>query len=183
MKKDPDVSRILLDLKQIVKLSKRMGKQISKDYEGKRPLLVGLLTGCVPFMAELIKHITCEVEMDFIDVSSYEGVNTTGNVRVEKDITQDLKDRDIILIEDIIDTGITVAYFINLLKQRKVKSIEIAALLNKPGRRLVKDLEIKYLGVEIPNEFVVGFGLDYNGLYRNLPYVGVLDEKVYTKGE
>ncbi|MDD3382783.1 MAG: hypoxanthine phosphoribosyltransferase [Bacilli bacterium] len=183
MRKDPDVSRILVDSKRIVKTCERIGKEISKDYKDKKPLLVGLLTGCVPFMAELIKHVTCDMEMDFIDVSSYDGVNSTGTVNVDKDITQDLSNRDIILVEDIVDTGITVAYVSNLLKQRKARSIEIATLLNKPEGRIVKNLNIKYSGIEIPNEFVIGFGLDYNGLYRNLPYVGVLAAKVYKKGD
>lgn len=183
MRKDPDVSKIIIEMKEIVKTCERLGKQISKDYKDKRPLLVGLLTGCVPFIAELIKHVTCDMEMDFIDVSSYDGISSTGTVKIDKDITKDLTNRDILLVEDIVDSGITVSYVCNLLKQRDAKSIEIATLFNKKEGRIVKDLNVKYIGLEVPNEFVIGFGMDYNGLYRNLPYVGILAPRVYQKGE
>ncbi len=175
------ISEVLISEEEIVAKCKELGAIISKDYEGKRPILIGLLSGAVPFLAELIKHITCEMEIEFLDVSSYSGASSTGKVVIEKDIVADLSGRNIIFIEDIIDTGLTLDFVIENFKKRNVKSIEICTLVDKPEGRKIDTVNPKYIGFHIPNKFVVGFGLDYNELYRNFPYIGVLKEEVYKK--
>jgi hypoxanthine phosphoribosyltransferase len=177
----PCIEEVLISNDQIVKKCEELGKAISADYEGKCPVLIGLLKGSVPFMAELIKHITCDIQIDFMDVSSYNGVESTGVVRFLKDISCDVKGRDILFVEDIIDTGLTLHAVVQEFKTRQVKSIEIVSMLDKPEGRKVDDMNPKYVGFSIPKKFVVGFGLDYNELYRNLPYVGVLKREVYEK--
>ena len=176
-----DVEEILVAEQDITEKCKELGKQISADYEGKKPLIIGLLKGSVPFFAELIKRIECPIEIDFIAVSSYSGVNSTGNVVIKKDVTTDMTNRHIILVEDIVDTGLTLSKVVKEFKTRNIASCEIVTLLDKPEGRKVDDMEPKYIGFKIPNKFVIGFGLDYNELYRNLPYVGVLKKEVYSK--
>ena len=176
-----DVEEILFSLDQIVARCDEIGKQISKDYEGKTPVIIGLLKGCVPFMAELIKHIDCDIQIDFFDVSSYDGVNQTGNIRILKDIETDVHGRDIIICEDIVDTGLTIKRVMELLGCRGATSVEVVTLFDKKEGRTVSNIEPKYIGFDVPKKFVVGFGLDYNELYRNLPYVGVLKRTVYEK--
>ena len=132
-------------------------------------------------MAELMKHITCEMQIDFMAVSSYEGTTTTGMVNVKKDVSVDVKGRHVLIVEDIIDTGITLDCVQSMFKERNVASFEIVTLLDKPERRKVETVCPKYKAFTIPNEFVIGFGLDYNERYRNLPYVGVLKPSVYEK--
>lgn len=178
---DNFVEEIILNHKQIVNVCEDLGKEISKEYHDKRPILIGLLKGSVPFLAELIKHIKCEMEIDFIHASSYAGTTSTGAVMVLKDITSHVKGRHLLLVEDIVDTGLTLREVMNLLKDRGAASIEIVTLLDKPAGRTVKGVTPKYIGHTIPNKFVIGFGLDYNELYRNLDYVGVLKESVYKK--
>jgi len=175
------ISEVLITQDQIVSKCEELGQKITKDYQGKKPILVGLLTGAVPFLAELIKHIDCDMEMDFLDVSSYSGTNSTGKVKINKDLLCDITGRNIILVEDIIDTGVTLDYVINILKDRNAASIETCTLVDKPEGRKVNTVNPKYIGFNIPKKFVVGFGLDYNELYRNLPYIGVLKEEVYSK--
>ena len=177
----PDVERVLLSNEEIVLKCQELGKRISEDYAGKKPILIGLLKGAVPFMAELIKHITCEMEMDFMAVSSYEGTSTTGMVNVKKDVSLDVKGRHVIIVEDIVDTGITLDCVEAMFKERNVASFEIATLLDKPEGRKIHTVYPKYVACTIPNTFVIGFGLDYNEVYRNLPYVGVLKPSVYEK--
>lgn len=177
----PDVKEMLISNEEIIEKCKELGKKISEEYEGKRPILIGLLKGSVPFMAELMKHITCEMQIDFMAVSSYEGTTTTGMVHVSKDVSADVTNRHILIVEDIIDTGITLDCVQNMFKERKVASIEMVTLLDKPERRKVNTVSPKYVCFTIPNEFVIGYGLDYNELYRNLPYVGVLKPSVYEK--
>ena len=178
---DNFVQEIILNHQEIVSHCQRLGKQITEDYYGKKPILIGLLKGSVPFLAELMKHIKCEMEVDFIHASSYKGTTSTGAVMILKDIRAHVKDRHLLLVEDIVDTGLTLKEVMNLLKDRGASSIEIVTLLDKPGGRTVEGLFPKYIGQTIPNKFVIGFGLDYNELYRNLDYVGVLKESVYKK--
>lgn len=178
---EQDIKKVLYSSEEIVTKSKELGEQLTKDYAGKNPLLVGVLKGAVPFMAELIKHIDTHVEVDFMVVSSYHGGTTSsGEVKILKDVDTIIEGRDVIFIEDIIDTGRTLLYLRDMFKYRKAKSIKIATLFDKPEGRVV-DIDADYVCYNVPNEFVVGFGLDYNENYRNLPYVGVLKEEIYTK--
>lgn len=176
-----DCEEILITEEQIVSKCEELGKQISKDYEGKTPILISLLKGSIPFCAELIKHIDCPMEMEFIDVSSYSGVSSTGRVNIKKDVNSDLTGRHIIFVEDIIDSGLTLSEIIKYYEGRNIASSEVVVLLDKPEGRKVEGLNPRYVGFNIPNKFVIGFGLDYNELYRNLPYIGVLRRSVYEK--
>lgn len=178
---DKDIKKILVSKEQIEEICIRLGKQIDEDYKGKKPLLLGLLRGCVPFIGDLMKHINEYMDIDFMDVSSYHGgTESTGDVKILKDLDSSVDGRHVIIAEDIVDTGRTIKKVIKLLKYRNAASVEVVTLLDKPEGRVV-DLKPKYIGVTIPKEFVVGYGLDYEQLYRNLPYVGVLKEEVYTK--
>ena len=176
-----DIKRVLLTEEQILNRIKEIGKNISNEYEGKDLLVVGILKGSVMFTSELIKNITIPCEMDFMAVSSYgSSSETSGVVRILKDLDHGIEGKDVIIVEDIIDSGITLDYLLKYLKARRANSIEIVTLLTKPSRRRV-DVNVKYCGFEVPDEFLVGFGLDYNEKYRNLPYVGILKEEVYKK--
>ncbi|MCK9536169.1 MAG: hypoxanthine phosphoribosyltransferase [Bacilli bacterium] len=175
------IEEIILTHEEIADICKKFGEEITEEYQDKRPILVGLLKGSVPFMSELMKYIKCDMEIDFIQASSYSGVKSTGAVMVLKDMITPVKDRHILLVEDIVDTGLTLREVMNLFQDRGAASIEIITLLNKPDGRTVNTVVPKYIGKTIPNKFVVGFGLDYNELYRNLDYVGVLKEAVYKK--
>lgn len=174
-----DCKEILFTHDQIVKRCEDIGSQISEEYKGKKVILVGLLKGSIPFFAELAQHISLDVEFDFMAVSSYEGTESTGNVLVKKDISNDITGKDIIIVEDILDTGKTLHTVRAMLLEKGAASVEIATLLNKQERR-VYPIQAKYVGFEIPNAFVIGYGMDYNENYRNLPYVGVLKEEVYS---
>lgn len=176
-----DVEEILLTHEEIVEKSKELGKRITKDYEGKTPILIGLLKGAIPFFAELIKYVECDMEMDFIDVSSYDGVKSTGKIKVLKDVSCDVSGRHVIFVEDIIDTGLTLSEVIKMFQERNIASYEVVTLIDKPEGRTIAGVNPKYIGFNIPNKFVIGFGLDYNEIYRNLPYVGVLKRSVYEK--
>lgn len=178
---DKDIKKILVSEDEIVAKSKELGKQLSEDYAGKNPLLVGILKGSIPFMAELMKHIDTHVETDYMVVSSYHGgTESSGTVKIIKDLDNSVAGRHIIFIEDIIDTGRTLKELKELFALRQAASIKIATLLDKTEGRIV-EIKPDYTCFTIPNEFVIGFGLDYNENYRNLPYVGVLKEEVYTK--
>lgn len=178
---EQDIKKILCSHEEIVARSQELGAQLTKDYAGKTPLLIGVLKGSVPFMAELMKHIDGHVEMDFMVVSSYHGgTASSGEVKILKDVDTPIEGRDVIIIEDIIDTGRTLVYLRDMLEHRKAKSVKIVTLVDKPEGRVV-EIEADYVGVTVPNEFLVGFGLDYDEKYRNLPYIGVLKEEVYTK--
>ena len=174
-----DCKEILFTHDQIVKRCEDIGSQISEEYKGKKVILVGLLKGSIPFFAELAQHISLDVEFDFMAVSSYEGTESTGNVLVKKDISNDITGKDIIIVEDILDTVKTLHTVRAMLMEKGAASVEIATLLNKQERR-VYPIQAKYVGFEIPNAFVIGYGMDYNENYRNLPYVGVLKEEVYS---
>lgn len=177
---EQDIKKILVTEEEIVEKSKELGKILTRDYQGKTPLLVGILKGSIPFMAELIKHIDLPVELEFMVVSSYHGgTESSGTVKIIKDIDTDVSGRDVIFIEDIIDTGRTLKELKDLFAFRKANSIKIATLIDKPEGRVV-DIAADYTCITVPNEFLVGFGLDYNEKYRNLPYIGVLKEEVYS---
>ncbi|MBF0818086.1 hypoxanthine phosphoribosyltransferase [Streptococcus acidominimus] len=177
---EKDIKKVLISEEEIVAKSKELGKILTEDYAGKNPLLVGILKGSIPFMAELVKHIDTYIEMDFMVVSSYHGgTESSGTVKIIKDLDTDVAGRDVLLIEDIIDTGRTLKKLKELFALRQAASIKIATLLDKPEGRVV-EIESDYTCFTIPNEFVVGFGLDYDENYRNIPYVGVLKEEVYS---
>ena len=176
-----DIKEILLTEEQITNKVKEIGKAISEDYKGKDLIIVGILKGSVIFASELIKNISIPCEIDFMAVSSYgNSTETSGVVRILKDLDHGIEGKDIIIVEDIIDSGVTLDYLLKYLKARKANSIEIVTLLTKPSRRMV-DLDVKYCGFEVPDDFLVGYGLDYAERYRNLPYVGILKEEVYKK--
>ncbi|WP_333860208.1 hypoxanthine phosphoribosyltransferase [Clostridium sp.] len=174
-----DIKEILINKSAIKKKVKQIGKKISKDYEGKELMLVGILKGSVPFMADLLREITIPCSMDFMAVSSYgSSTKSSGVVRILKDLDFEIEGKYVLIVEDIIDSGITLSYLIEYLKGRKAKSIEIACLLNKPERRKVK-VKAKYIGFEVPDYFLVGYGLDYAEKYRNFPCIGILKEEIY----
>ena len=176
-----DIKKILISHDEIVTAARELGQKLTKDYQGKNPILVGILKGSVPFMAELIKHIDTHIELDFMLVSSYHGgTSSTGVINIIKDMDKDIKGRDILFVEDIIATGKTLKSLKELFEGRQPASVKIATLLDKPEGRLV-EIEADYTCFTIPNEFVVGYGLDYDENYRNLPYIGVLKEEVYSK--
>ena len=167
--------RELISEEDVAKKIAEMGAQISKDYEGESVYLLCILKGGVFFTTELAKHITVPVSLDFMSVSSYGGGTTSsGIVRIVKDLDTPIEGQNVLIAEDIIDTGRTLAYLMEHLKQRKPKSLKLCTLLDKPDRR-VSDVKVDYTGFEIPDEFVVGYGLDYDQRYRNLPYVGVVE--------
>lgn len=174
------VEKVLVSEEDIKNRSKELGRQISEDYknDGTIPYVVALLKGSVPFLSELVKHIDLDIQFDFMDVSSYEGTESIGDIKVNKDLDCSIKGESILLVEDIVDTGRTLKEVTRLLLNKGAKEVKVVALLDKPSRRTV-EIEADYVGFEIPNEFVVGFGLDYNQKYRNLPFVGVLKKEIY----
>ena len=175
-----DIKKVLVSHDEITEAAKKLGAQLTKDYAGKNLILVGILKGSIPFMAELIKHIDTHIEMDFMMVSSYHGgTASSGVINIKQDVTQDIKGRDVLFVEDIIDTGQTLKNLRDMFIEREAASVKIATLLDKPEGRVV-EIEADYTCFTIPNEFVVGYGLDYKENYRNLPYVGVLKEEVYS---
>lgn len=172
-----DVKTILYTPEDITKRCKELAKTITEDYQGKQLLLVALLKGSVPFLAELSKHIELDVYFDYMDVSSYDGVQSR-NIVIKKDIDQDVRGLELLLVEDILDTGKTLSTVKAMFLEKGAASVEIVTLLDKKEGRKVP-IEAKYVGYDVPNEFIVGFGLDYNEKYRNLPYVGILKEECY----
>lgn len=175
-----DIKKIMVEEKEIVARSAELGKQITEDYIklGSTPLLVAMLRGSVPFLAELIKHIDLNIEYDFMDVKSYEGTESIGDIKIIKDLDTSIKGLDILLVEDIVDTGRTIDSVRKLLMNKGARSVRIATLLDKPSRRIF-DIKAEYIGFEVPDEFVVGFGMDFNQKYRCLPYIGVLKDELY----
>ena len=175
-----DIKKILVSHDEITEAAKKLGSQLTKDYTGKNPILIGILKGSIPFMAELVKYIDTHIEMDFMMVSSYHGgTASSGVINIKQDVTQDIKGRHVLFVEDIIDTGQTLKNLRDMFIEREASSVKIATLLDKPEGRVV-EIEADYTCFTIPNEFVVGYGLDYKENYRNLPYVGVLKEEVYS---
>lgn len=174
-----DIKEILFDEEALREKIKELGNDISRDYKDKNPMLIGVLKGSVMFMSDLLKEITIPCNMDFMAVSSYGNSTTTsGVVRILKDLDFSIEGRDVIIVEDIIDSGVTLKYLIEYLNGRKPNSLEIVCLLNKPERRKV-EIDVRYLGFNVPDYFLVGYGLDYAEKYRNLPYIGILKEEVY----
>ena len=170
----PDVKEVLIPSSRIQEKVSEMGGLITEDYRGERPLLVGILRGAVVVLGDLMRNIDLPCEIDFMDISSYgTGTSSSGVVRILKDLEEDITDRHVLIVEDIIDTGLTLSYIRRSLLARGPASLAICALLSKPSRRRV-ELDVKYLGFEVPDEFVVGYGLDYAGAYRNLPGIRAL---------
>lgn len=176
---EKDILEILITQEQIQEKTQELGKILTKDYEGKTPLVVGILKGAVPFMADIIRACDMPMEIDFMDVSSYgRETYSSGEVKILKDLDTNVAGRDILIVEDIIDTGLTLSYLVDLFKYRQAKSVKIVTLLDKPSGR-TKAITADYIGFKVPGEFVVGYGLDYIEEYRNLPYVGILKPEVY----
>ena len=179
---EKDIKKVLVNEQQISERSKELGAKITEDYAGKQLLLVALLRGSVPFLAELIKHINLDIQYDFMDVSSYEGTESIGDIRILKDLDTSVKGLDILLVEDIVDTGRTIQTVRETLLHKGANSVRIITLLDKPSRRVV-DIKADYVGFEIENEFVIGFGMDFNQRYRCLPYICVLKDECYQCNE
>ena len=173
-----DIERILISEEELQEKVSEMGKKISRDFKDKDPIFVGVLKGCFIFMADLMRYVDISCSMDFMAVSSYSGTSSTGAVKINKDLGEDIEGRHLIIVEDILDSGITLSYLKQYLMVRKPASITIATLMDKPARRKA-DIYADYSCFEIPDAFVVGYGLDYNERYRNLPYIGVLKPEVY----
>lgn len=167
--------KVLVSEEEVEKRIRELGEKISKDYEGKQVHLICVLKGGVFFMCELAKRITVPVSMDFMSVSSYgDGTASSGVVKIAKDLDESLEGKDVLVVEDIIDSGRTLSYLLEILKKRNLNSMKLCTLLDKPERR-VMDVNVDYVGFNIPDEFVVGYGLDYAQKYRNLPYIGVVE--------
>ena len=178
---EQDIQSVLVTEEELRETAQRLGQEITKDYAGKEILVIGVLRGAALFMADLIRYIDCYLEIDFMDVSSYGAATvSSGEVKILKDLDSSVEGRHILIIEDIIDTGQTLHYLINLFEMRQAASIKICSLLDKPSRRVMSDVKVDYVGVEVPDEFVVGYGLDYKQNYRNLPYIGVLKPEIYS---
>ncbi|WIW71351.1 MULTISPECIES: hypoxanthine phosphoribosyltransferase [Anaerosinus] len=175
-----DIQEVLLDEETLAKRIKEMGEQISKDYEGKEVIVIGILKGSVIFVADLVREVTVPVSFDFMAVSSYGNrTTTTGTVRILKDLDYDIEGKHVLIVEDIIDSGVTLSYLIEHLAGRKPASLKLCTLLNKPERRKV-EVKVDYIGFTVPDAFLVGFGLDYAEKYRNLPFIGILKEEIYA---
>ena len=179
---DQDIDHILVSEEQLRQKVAELGAQISRDYEGRDVLMVSILKGGAVFMADLMRTVTIPCAIDFMVVSSYGGANTesTGLVKIVKDLDADLSGKDVLIVEDILDTGITLSNLLPMLRLRNPNSVRLCTILGKPSRRKA-DIEPDYLGFEVPDEFVVGYGLDFDEKYRNLPYVGVLKPEIYTR--
>lgn len=175
-----DIQEVLYSEEVIQKKVQELGAAVSREYAGRNPLVICVLKGAFIFMADLSKNITIPIELDFMAVSSYgNSTRSSGEVKIIKDLDTSVDGRDVIIVEDIIDSGLTLSYLIDVLERRNALSVSVVALFDKPGRRTV-DLQADYTGFTIPDAFVVGYGLDYAEKYRNLPYVGVLKPEVYS---
>jgi len=176
------VGEILIDEETLSTRVAELGAEVSADYQGRDLLLIGVLKGAVFFMADLMRHITVPCEVDFMAISSYgDSTDSAGIVRILKDLDINIEGRDVLVVEDIIDSGLTLSYLMRNLESREPASLEVCALMTKPDRREI-DVPVRYIGFEIPNRFVVGYGLDFGERYRNLPYVGVLNEELIPEG-
>ncbi len=175
-----DIKKVIFENSEIMESCSILGKKITEDYRNSTDLvLIGLLKGSVPFIGDLMKEINLKLSVEYMDVSSYHGtMESSGEVKIIKDLDTPVKGKDVLIVEDIIDTGRTLKTVMGLLNQRGAKSVRVVTLVDKPVGRVV-DLEADYVGLEVGNEFIVGYGLDYDGLYRNLDYIGILKEEVY----
>ena len=175
-----DIQKTLYSRQAIQKRCQQLGRYLTGVYSGKKPIVIGVLKGAVVFMTDLIRHMKIGMQIDFIDVSSYNGgTKSSGTVKLHKDIDANVRNRNVLFVEDIIDTGRTLQFLSRLMKHRGAKSIRICTLLDKTDNRMV-DVRPDYFGFKVPNEFVVGYGMDYQGYYRNLPYVGILKPSIYS---
>lgn len=174
-----DIREVLISKQELQNKVSEMGYELGRTYKGRNPLVICVLKGAAPFMTDLILHMPIELEMDFMDISSY-GTEATssGEVKIIKDLNTQVKGRDVIIVEDIIDSGLTLSYLIDLIHHRQAASLCVVALLDKPAQRTVS-LHVDMIGFAVPDEFVVGYGLDYAEKYRNLPYIGILKREVY----
>ena len=178
-----DIESVLISEEEIQKNVKELGSQLTEEYKDRFPLAIGVLKGATLFMADLLKRIDTHLEMDFMDVSSYgKSTVSSGEVKIIKDLNASVEGRDILIIEDIIDSGLTLSYLVELFYYRKAKSVKIVTLLDKPTGRKA-DIQADYIGFIVPDAFVVGYGLDYAEKYRNLPYIGVLKPRVYSNNQ
>lgn len=176
---EKDIEKVLISKEEIDLKVKELGETLTAAYQGKNPLVICILKGAVPFMADLVRACDMQMELDFMAVSSYGGdTKSTGEVKILKDLDTNVAGRDILIVEDIIDTGLTLSYLVDLFKYRQANSVKLVTLLDKPSGR-TKAIEADYIGFSVPGEFVVGYGLDYAEQYRNLPYVGILKSEVY----
>jgi len=176
---EQDIEEILVSEEELKKKVSQLGKQLSKDYKGLNPLFVGILKGAVPFMSDLVRQIKIPIEIDYMDVTSYgKAASSSGVVRILKDLDTSVTGRHVLIVEDIVDTGLTLSYLVKLLEGRNPASVKTIVLLDKKECRTV-DFEPDYHGFVVPNKFAVGYGMDYAERYRNLPYVGVLKREVY----
>ena len=176
-----DIARVLISEEELQKRITELGKQLAKDYDGKEPIFVGVLKGVVNFFTDMVQATPIRCQYDFLAVSSYgAGTTTSGEVKMLKDVSCDIRGRHVVILEDILDTGLTLKYVTEHLREMEPASLKICTLLDKPERRQV-DIYADYIGFTIPNELVVGYGLDYQEFYRNLPFVGVLKPEVYSK--
>lgn len=174
-----DIQSVLISEEEILAKVSEVGAQISRDFEGKNPVFVGVLKGCFIFMADLMRNVKVNCSVDFMAVSSYSGTSSTGAVKINKDLSENIEGRHVIIVEDILDSGVTLSYLKQYLMVRKPASISIVTLMDKPARRKA-DIYADYSCFEVPDAFVVGYGLDYNEYYRNLPYIGVLKPEIYS---
>ncbi len=180
---DRDIENVMISENEIAEIVKKLGKDISEEYNDKFPIILGLLKGCVPFMADLLKQLDIHLEIAFMNVSSYHGgMESTGEVKIDMDLGAPVKDRHVLIAEDIVDSGRTIQSVVELLKYRGAKTVKVVTLMDKPDGRVI-DFVPEYIGKTIPKAFVVGYGLDYQEKYRNLPYVGTLKPKIYMTEE
>jgi hypoxanthine phosphoribosyltransferase len=176
---EADIHSVLLSKEQIQTRVAELGARISHDYEGKDPVLVGVLVGSAVFTADLLRCLTIPCSLDFVAISSYgKESRSSGVVRIIKDLDESVESRHVLIVEDIVDTGLTLNYMLDIMRNRNVASVKVCAMLDKPSRRLT-NVAVDYVGFEVPDEFVVGYGLDFAQRYRNLPYVGVLRPEIY----
>ncbi len=175
-----DILKVLLTEEQIAQRVQELGQEVTERFKGREPLFIGILKGSFVFMADLMRHVNLRSSIDFMAVSSYgAGTSTSGAVKINKDLNEDIEGRDVIIVEDILDSGVTLNYLRGYLTNRKPASITIVTLLDKPSRRKA-DIVADFSGFSVPDEFVVGYGLDYDEKYRNLPFIGVLKPEVYS---
>ena len=176
-----EIEKVLFSEEQLKSAVEKIAGEIKRDYEGKEPVLIGILKGSVVFMADLMRRISVDCTTDFMSVSSYGGgTETSGSVRIRKDLDRSITGKDVIVIEDILDSGTTLSHLLEILEVRRPNSLKLCVLLDKPERR-VTPVKYDYVGLTVPDEFIVGYGLDYDEKYRNLPYIGVLKREVYEK--
>ena len=186
MNRDPvnmknDMLKTLITKEELEATVARLGREITRDYQGKTPMMVAVLKGAFIFMADLVRQVDIPCTLDFMCVSSYgKGMSTSGQVKIIKDLDTTIEGKDVIIVEDILDSGVTLSYLMDLLRARKPASIRLCTLFDKPARHQV-DIHIDYKGMEVPNEFIVGYGLDYAEVYRNYPEIAVLKPQVYTE--